>query len=440
MNRLFKAYALHYFGRDSLSPKRTAYIKLGILCLIALSTSWIICRTIANTTFHETTNDWITVVHLLVIMQIATFCLVLFGGGLLKQSSYRLLLALPVSRPIVWIIYMMPQLILLFVALGIFGIPLYLIATQVGLHPFGCLLSIAGALLSALSMLHSLPQKWNLARWIYVPAVLLTEALVLRYIQHGHDTSIWIILLLACVLTPIFLLPFGYRQIMAVASQNQHQKSVRFYFSPLHWAIAKGLRSNMFRTNIATSLMISIVLAAGMHTSDMADPIPASILAALLAGSVASDIRSLCAKDRPAEICTLRGTPHFIWQSMATYGLVILGTGPLLALIVLEAGSFSVFLQCAAFIAAGICIGHLSGAYFAPSQRDISAQCVTVFASSLLLWALLKSSSMITAEPLSQFFFILLGCIALSLLQFAIEYKRNPFTWRNVCFRKQNHR
>lgn len=242
-----------------------------------------------------------------------------------------------------------------------------------------------------------------------------------QLLSAGSQRVVWKVLLLSLgVICCLGLTKFG-----VYANREYYMRHTNKVFfrrlSNRFWFAKKVVRSPVIKSLLA-STFFSVCLALYVRHIRLTDSTMLSFVASILGASSASDIRSLCRSRHPAEILSIRGTAYFLVKEHLAASSIFLTLSPLMLVALAYSPTIELKICLTVSVMVGILLGLFVGTIITPYPGDISAQAMAVTCSSIALLAIQKfSPHLITYCCLAIF------CVAGT---FAVEFIRNPYTWR----------
>lgn len=429
--QLYKAALVSVFGGRSQQPYRAAIVRLCILSVLALTCSFALARMTEHMPPISSTRPTLLVPSALVTVEVVVLCALLAASGITRRMYTdrfaRLLLFLPISPLQRWTILMTPSIILAILATLLATWPLAELWLHLGMQPMHIAVAVICGIVCALGLFHGPPPRLAPLRFILAPYVVWVQYKLANTIANTTEyVSIPLLctfVVIACTLGLAWLLSSRYT-CMAISRSVQVQ-SVRLTFLPVWgWYLKKCIRSPAIRLSWTTALgLIAATIAADRFFALGASTI--SLTTAVIVAAFASDIRALSRLVAPAEITTLKGSRYFA----ACHATTAFAGGILIALplFVYLDGIVAILVGS---VWMGVATGLFAGSLLAPSPHDISGQ----FTAGLLCIGILAVAPSIMGDILGQSTQLILPFslgILLLLAAFGIEYKRNPYDWRN---------
>ncbi|HJQ07880.1 MAG TPA: hypothetical protein VJ836_00180 [Candidatus Saccharimonadales bacterium] len=430
---LYKASVAAAFGGGNKHPMRTGVGRLGCLAGACLGLGAILSSGVNSLELQAVHHIPLVFFIVVLIVQIIVGLVLVGAAGMhwaLQRDTFsKLLLVLPISTTKRWLLLSLPSLILALLALLFLSLPLAALCTKLGLS---LLLLVPAAFIgtvSALGLTQSLPSRIGWIKVLFIPLALWTEYKLLHIIATQYQTEqttpypslLFGTIVFACI-SLVGLQAYSVQKDIATAARLKKVRTGAL--PPAWWCLKKIWRSPATRF----SLLAAATLSAGSLVLRQHLAMPADVLiliAALLAGTFAADIRALVRKVRPAEIIVLRGSIRYVHTFLLA--AIIAGAAAVLP-VLLYIQELQLYLPLIVGIAAGI----FAGSAIVPQTRDITAQ---VGATLLTVGVLFVLPQL----PLLQAFYsghsLLYESLLVTVLvisTFYIEYQRNPFIWRII--------
>lgn len=442
MTRLYLAALAHSFGaRNNARPVRSALLRLGGLGGAAALLGFLIGTSMDGLTLTYVPHAYLLTFSAAVAVQIAAGFALVVALGVMRagqsETFVKLLLTWPITKRMRWALFMLPNLILAALAVILIGWPLSLLLAKLGLSWPLLLLGAGFGYCSAFGLVRGLPLKLRNLLVVWIGAVVWLEY---QLLQRINDTTLpvderwWYAAgLMAILLLLTGLFATNNSELRALITAKEHAKKVRFSAPPRAWFLTKLLRRPNIRLSFGVALLMSGGIAIASQRYGLTDPEALGLFAAILAASFATDLRALSRRHNPAEITALRATRRFSGTYLAHTAIgSLLAVGPILwALTAIADGwhlAFTAHIILQLLI--GIAAGAFAGTFIVPEGRDISSQFMSTIIVLGILFAL-PQLPIVESLSLAQRTIVDMGCCLLLVLGvYAIEYKRNPYTWR----------
>jgi hypothetical protein len=432
---VYKMVLVAIFGRSSTRPLRAAVLRLGGIFLLAHALGWLL----ATGTAGIPTNPSHSAVYLIIatafVVQAALLFALLASLGVIRttgrDSLARLLLLLPLHPLHRWGALLLPSMAIAIVAYTVIAWPLLTYVIQLGLTVPAFIAASMAGMLAALGGVHGFPPKQRWLQAVALPAIMGSEYTFLHLLG---STASWTLRLVSCVAVCSLIAVLCWlfwrssRRINSdITISKPDRRMIGTTLPAWLWFTKKVIRGEGTRISIATTLGMSTALAALLARQGLGAQ-AALALASILAAAFTSDIRSLCSRQQPAEITTLRGAGRFMQAHLMT-ALVwsLLAVSPLLILTINTVSLHSIHgTQLLFAIGAGVFAGTL----VVPAHRDVMGQLLaTLLCTGILILVPFLPVSR-SLQPDGMAVLNLLFATLFTFLAWTIEYHRNTYTWR----------
>jgi len=426
---LYKTALMHMFGRNAKRPFRSATLRLGALGIGALALDVLFAGAVQSapaSRLPTETSFFGGMVAVELVMLFSLYTTTAFTGK--KHSSFiRLLLSWPLNRLTRIIVLLLPSLVLACLTLLLLGWPIGILLAKTGLSLPMIGLCVSAGTACAFGLTYSLPGRLVIRLCITI-ATLASQYRLTQLLLEQR--AVGLALLAQCTIIGVLVAFFVYA-IMTIERQltrpSQGSTVRTGWLWRSFWFVKKLARSSPLAATLVISFGLSVGLAIISKRNQLTDITIVGLFAALLAGSCSSDIRGLALRDRPAEIAALRGVSYFMRMQLMTALLC----GACLALPIAAVLPVSQWFILAAQIALGISAGVLAGTLVVPKTRDIMSQFLALLIVLGILAGLPQLPPLSHASSTVQTNMHYMLAVCTVSVAFIIEYKRNPFTWRN---------
>lgn len=436
MKKLLRAIVISYFGAGSAYPARTTYIRLGVLGVLACLCSWYGIKIVIDLPLYPWPYAATVMLHAIISMQLCLFVALMSARSILDRQSAanHLLILLPLRRSSVWGLSLLPHLIVAGLVTVMFGPAIALCAHLFGLSIGWCVIAVIAGCLSGLGLMLLTAGRHQVRSISLAVCVLGIELASLHQLRDSAPQILpevlWYVplaagILCGCAGLYVHLIHFADQYVTPAAIRQ-----VKPWRHPRLWFMLKTCRNSSMRTSLTVAVSISLVGALLVHRSPMPNVDMAATVAALLAASCTSDIRTMCRQHNPAEVTALRGTFYYLRDTIQGCFLCILACSPLLYILCVHQSSATELTLCFAYFFVGLSTGHAAGSWVAPQQKDISAQFFAVFASTAILWALFQLPLLHSTADWQKIIVLVAASFCLISFSCTAEYKRNPYKWR----------
>lgn len=425
------AVAIAAFGHDSHKPKRKAIVLCSSLLIIS-----VVIGVFASIQIRQNPvlRSWpyphdILFALTLCLQMVMLVCLASSRGILdAEVVMIRLLHLLPFTDLKRWLLIHMPQLLLLVLVLMASVPTLQACLTMLGLNLLWSLPIVSGASLSALGLCYGLPSK-GIARLCLGTLCVALEAWTLRLILNVTSPPPakvpYYCLFLLLVLAPILGLRFA----------SNAQPYAKLHYVTIHlpwrlWYLAKIMRSYTGRTSFLFAVLCMALIAAGAAYIHEYSAAFLCTTGGLVLASFCSDIRSLASMKHPPEIVALRGTWYFTKKQMSSTAIGVFAAMPVIVYLVIVGTTLSEFIAGILTLLTGSIAGLFAATMIGAKARDISSQCAAVFIGCVLFYLCSRLALLFGDGTTSAIAVLCVLIAALTLVTFAIEYKRNTYIWK----------
>ncbi|HSX29420.1 MAG TPA: hypothetical protein VLE73_02575 [Candidatus Saccharimonadales bacterium] len=441
MRSIYTVAIAHSFGSGSKRPFHAAIARLSMFGIAAATMSLLVGHGLQKLPLSPVPHAWLLACPASVVVQAAAVCSLVIAMGIMRVDMHerfiRLLLIWPLTARTRWALYMLPSLILVLLSTLLVAWPLAVALTQLGLAvPLIIAAFIAGCA-TALALVQSVPRNYSPLLLAWIPCNLWLEYAMLTRIGNASlplHTRGWYAAALASVFALLIALALRtVKRLTTTLTTVQSQTHNHRALPPAVWFLAKLLRSPSSRISFVGCLAISLFVSIGARRQGATEPAAISLIGALLAASFATDIRARARRVWPAEITALRGSLNFvgIYLLHAFLGCMLAISPIIFTLTTLPYHwSLATGLHTCLQLSIGICAGASAGSILVPEGRDISSQ----FTAGIIVLAILFAAPQLSSlQHLPLAWRNITDGIVIAVLLviiFAIEYKRNPFFWR----------
>jgi hypothetical protein len=441
--QLLKLSLLTTFGRRAKRPLLAAMLRLTGLVLVALGVTWVLLPSLRQLPLALGLPAlwWLALIAVGVQLLIAVS--LLLAQGVVGGSSVlaRLLMVWPIRNIDRWLVLKTPLVVLAGLLLLILFQPLMVLSDKLDISS---LLIISISLVAAISSFGmavyqvgtSLLSKLLIISLLAGAEILLVKQLTDTYLMGHKPGMVWYLVLLGLLLAPLLWLGIS---ICRFASDLQSERRRSPLLLPTWnklWYLGKFMRNRRTASNFLICFMVSALLAFSLHAQpgSVGDGKLYFLLAAMLASSLATDIRGIARLSAPAEISALWGTRRFVSQQMIVAILgAFVAVSPLglMAISLLSSQVALHALNFCALIFFAISIGLCVAEFLVTDQRDVSGQFVAAIMSIGLLLGLPKVTFLGYGGVVRQSLGYLLLAGLLVVISWVVEQRRNNFVWRS---------
>jgi len=351
-----------------------------------------------------------------------------------SDITERLLITLPLSNTKRRFALLLPRVIASILALTWVLPSLCLITHYLDLPIYMPLVASVLGAISAFGLVYGLPGLGLPLRFVLIGIIGWIEYICVQrmYTVPSQASHFVYLLVLGAIVAGTFLL-FAYSLITNDIPVERNSRS-RYRFTTrlptCFWMLKKSCRSSGLRPGLITSFVLSTLVAFISWRMHIFDTHLLIGIAAILLAVCCSDIRSTPAVHNPTEITALRGTSYFVKHEIFSCSLGFIAILPLLIIaFYMQRIDFVFILAAAMQLALGMSAGIFAGTFIVPGPRDIAAQSMaTLIATGVWFLPQLSLFVQFSATDVA----VVQGLLACLLLcgSYAIEYKRNPFIWR----------
>lgn len=367
------------------------------------------------------------------ITQVLTGCILICSPALSTQSTLlRLMHVLPLTATQRWIIWITPGILLTLLFCIVFIPSTTYIGVSLGGSVVACVASFLVGAASGLGIAIGAAAYWWRLRLIWSICVVTVGYFCVRHaLLHQSFGGLYAYSVVSVACTSMLFTPHATSTVILSAAKKMSTISIPL---PLAWFSIKLIRNSTTRLSLAAcGILAAIVYWLCKSQSITSGPFLWPIIA-MLAASVASDLRGIIA-EKPPEIAALKGT--FFFGIHAAFGLATLTTFAVIPLILQSASSIDTSLVIAVtHCCMGITVGLLIGTLIRPTPRDISAQFTTMLSTLMLFvgvnhWGFVQQLS--PTVLLISLWGVTLSCFITFLI---VEYKHNFYFWRIAPWHK----
>ncbi|HSD55719.1 MAG TPA: hypothetical protein VLA92_01045 [Candidatus Saccharimonadales bacterium] len=323
-----------------------------------------------------------------------------------------------------WICRELPNLVLAVIITPLIVLPLWPLFEVANIWPGLCVLGDLAGISSAIGLVFGVPRRYRRFTPLLIAVVWWSEYKIILLMQTPHpQVAGWTLLLITGVLCALGIV----QALRASPMPTSSSKQVTTSSVPLPYFFKKLLRARAAQHGFVTSLLLGGGLVFICNKTRINDSAVIALALTLLTSLYVVDVRALCRRLRPAEITTLRGTIHFVWNELsATAIATLLALSPLLWL----AGRQNIASTLSA-VALGLGIGLLVSTLLVPEQRNISSQVMATFLCIGINIAVSRLEPMRQLSSLSLYGIYLMAFLGFLLIAAMTEYQRNRFVWRS---------
>jgi len=293
--------------------------------------------------------------------------------------------------------------------------------------------SVLGAI-SAFGLVYGLPRLGLPLRFVLIEIIGWIEYVFVQRMYTPLSQASHFVYLLALGIIVIGSLLLFVHSLTTASVNTEHSSQSRYQCTmrlpTCFWMPKKSCRSSGLRLGFITSFVLSALGAFISWRIHIFDTHLLIGIAAILLAACCSDIRSTAAIRNPAEITALRGTNYFVKHEIFSCSLGLVAVSPLVIMAFYAQRIDFVFVLATVMqLALGMCAGIFAGTFIVPGPRDIAAQSMaTLIATGVWFLPQLSLFVQFSATDVA----VVQGLLACLLLcgSYAIEYKRNPFIWR----------
>lgn len=416
-------------GRNAKYGLWAVIARLTILCILAGSIG--ICLGLGFSTIKlpipiSTGRFLLSVIFL---SQISIVALLFGAANFIRRDTFNsLLLTLPISsckRCISWLI---PDLTISLLGMLLIAFPVITIFHNLGLRyatiSFGLLIGIV----SGFGITYGLAfRKYKATVTMCVIGVQFFLIQNIFGESQLLDPKIATPILIGCFTISVAAI---WRISHTIEEASQHNKSshdvIPLPFPSKNWMIRKIVRNKRMLSSLSTTFLLSSGLAVFARQQDL-DATLLLPFAAIISAASMSDLRSMSKAYNPAEICATKGTLHFERQSW--WGILgcSMAVTPLLWVIL---ASHYAILPIVSSLMLGFGAAIVASTIIIAEGRDILAQFATMCLTVTLFIGLPKLLSSYSYSEVSQCLIQILLTSVLLIISYAVEYHRNPYSWR----------
>lgn len=428
---VYHAVLMTAFGKNSAHPKRTATLKLTSLLVGSLLMGTLLSRSAPPLPAQGMRALIVWGPSVMFAVQMLTLFVLLSAQRAILSPGDKtcsLLAILPLSHRQWTLTLLLPSLSLTLVSL-LFALPLLLtMVVPTGLNPTVVLLCMVIGAWSAFALMYPPPFLRNpLLHGVCVLLGVWGEYRLIAAAHTGSDLAAEVLFGAVAVLCVAATYSSEwFLRHMQQPGQPERIRATRL--SPRWWAVKAILRNKGVAIGVSVACSINTVLLLVMYRQQSIDWDLVGTVGALLAASVAADVRGLFRRSKPPEIVSLRGTRRFVSATIipGSIGSIATALPLVIGAVCLNPSQMAIVLPP---VIAGSFAGILAGVTLVPSPRDISAQaaasllcCVFVLLPGQLPWMRGNVAGIATG-------YLCLGAVC-AASAYAIEYKRNSYMWR----------
>ncbi len=434
--QIFNIILVGAFGRGALQPLTAAYRRLLLAVAASTVVAGVLSASLWKAQFLQGLSElWLMTLFAVIAFALTSLLLLAIGSvdDSNHQEPYRPLKVLPLRRPVLWAVQVLPQA-LVWMMLLLFMLPITVALSHAsGLSQERAIVSVLFGSLAGLGyvlFISTLPVAGRVLIFTGFAAVALW-ALEKSLGGDGMKAS-----LLYGVLTGLLICYGGfwrsYLQTGRVCAVKNEGAPLLLWSAKSigrTWLFAKVFRNPRTANSLVFCLTVAALFALAIHLRRLggAGQNGWLLFTAVLSGAFACDIRGLARRYKPPEIVALKGVLWFVLHEFMSVQLagIIIGL-PIVLVIGLSPAGFGAQLLLN-FIAMQLfanAAGLLSSTFFAPQSGDTGAQFFSAVLATTMIIAFPRLTHLGSVNVIQQAVLWTAGAIGTLVLSVFIEQVR----------------